>query len=91
MPASELPTNEIHDRLVKVVHLLRGFEKRAYLKTRSGNESAQEIEVAAMDFEKVLTSLELGDQSQVMGKLSKLEQRVEVLQKTIERMKRMVT
>lgn len=93
-PLNKLPENipsEIQVRLQKVVHLLRGFEKTASLKTRRGREAAQDIEGAAVDLEEALSSLESGDPSTVMENLSTLEERVESLQKTIERLKRMVT
>jgi len=91
---NELPENvasEIQVRLQKVVHLLRGFEKTASLKTRRGREAAQEIEEAAMNMEKALGSLRSGDPSPFTESLSVLEQRAESLHKTIERLKRIVT
>jgi len=90
----ELPetmATEIRARLQKVVHLLRGFEKTALLKTRKGREAAQEIEGAVINLEKALGSLGSGDLSPVMESLSILEQHVDDLQKTIERLRRVVT
>jgi len=94
MSPNELPENmasEVEARLQKVVHLLRGFEKMASLKTRKGREAAQEIEAAAMNLERALGKLGAGGPSPVMESLSTLEQCVEDLQKAIERLKRMVT
>lgn len=91
---NNLPENvpsEIEARLHKVVHLLRRFEKTASLKTRKGREAAQEIEEVAMTLERTLSNLGPGDLSMVMDSISMLEQRVEALQNTIERLKRMVT
>ena len=91
---NQLPENmatEIQGRLQRVMHLLRGFEKKASLKTRRGREAAQNIEGAAINLEKALSSLESGDPSTVIRSLLMLEQQVESLQKTIERLKRMVT
>jgi len=91
MSADERAVDEIRVRLEKVVQSLRGFEKRAFLKTRRGSEAAQEIEEAAVTLEKGLGSLGSTDLSRVVDELSTLEQRVEALEKTIERMKRVVT
>jgi len=88
---SETMTSEIQARLQKVVHMLQGFEKTALLKTRKGREAAQEIEGAAMNLEKALGSLELGDPSPFMESLLMLEQHINELQRTIERLKRVVT
>jgi len=94
MSPNELPKNvasEVGSRLQKVVCLLHGFKKTASLKTRKGREAAQDIEEAAINLERALSNLEPGDPSPLMKSLSTLEQRVEVLQKAIERLKRMVT
>ena len=94
MSPNELPkkmASEIGARLQKVVHLLRGFEKTASLKTRMGREAAQDIEEAAINLERTLGNLGSSDPSPVMESLLALEQRVEALQKAIEKLKRMVT
>jgi len=91
---NELPKNvasEVESRLQKVVCLLHGFEKTASLKTRKGREAAQDIEEAAMNLERALGNLGSGGLSPVMESLLTLEQRVEDLQRAIERLKRMVT
>lgn len=84
----ESMTSEIQVRLQKIVQTLRRFDKAASLKTRTGREAAQHIDKAAENLEKDLKS---ADSSTILQNLSILEQRVDSLKKTIERLKRMVT
>jgi len=84
----ESMTSEIQVRLQKIMQTLRRFDKTASLKTRTGREAAQDIDEAAENLEKDLKS---GDPSTILKSLSILEQRVDSLQKSIERLKRMVT
>ncbi len=86
---SENMAGEIQVRLQKVLRLLQGFEKTAWLKTKKGKEAAQRIEEAAMSLEKTLSSP--GKPQSIIKSLTILEQRVESLQKTIERLKRVFT
>ena len=86
MPESMV--SEIQVILQKIVETLGRFDKAASLKTRTGREAAQDIDEAAENLEKELRS---GDPTTILESLSILEQRVDSLQKTIERLKRMVT